>query len=184
MRRRFDDVVRDILDNKDFQKLKTESHHGTNRYDHSVKVARIVCALTKYTTFHYEDYVRGALLHDFFFNDEVPNPYGLKQKVVHPKIALKRSEEHFEINKRQKNMIESHMFPTPGKIPSNYGSLLLTIVDKIVSTYEQIRYKAPQSAKSSTKKVSKMTKKTANRVKNSKISKKIKETREKVQQNI
>ena len=53
--------------------------------------------------------------------------------------AWKKKKE--DLNEIEKNAIESHMFPMGKKIPKYKESWLLTFVDKIVATYEQLNFK-------------------------------------------
>ena len=38
-RQNFYDIVEDILENEEYVKLKTITHHGMNRYEHNVRVS-------------------------------------------------------------------------------------------------------------------------------------------------
>ena len=53
---------------------------------------------------------RGGLLHDFFTNSYKDSKKGNLMK-NHPKIASNNATKHFNINDKEKNIIESHMFP-------------------------------------------------------------------------
>ncbi|MCL2085898.1 HD domain-containing protein [Candidatus Saccharibacteria bacterium] len=195
-RLRFDEVACDILESNDFQALKMEIHHGTSRYDHLVRVAKMTYRITKYTSRYNRDYTRAALLHDFYYDYEMDDMiwFGVFDYRRHPRISAERADVHFDLNKRQKNMIESHMFPFPGRVPRNYGSLVLMMVDKIVATYEVGRWgvmrvtriaamktakstqngvkKAVKGTRNGAKKVAIKARNTKNRVKNSKVMQK------------
>ena len=60
-----------ITSDEEFKKLKTEVHHGSNRYDHSVRVALKVYKLAKRFHLNYVSATRAALLHDFFLRSEL-----------------------------------------------------------------------------------------------------------------
>lgn len=137
----FDNIAKDILSNRKYQKLASESHHGITRMEHSLRVARNVYNVSKKLKLDYESATRAAILHDFFTNEEFGDNHGLIQGVVHPSIALQNARGEFKINAIEANAIESHMFPLNTKLPKYKESWVLTIVDKMVAIYEYMSYK-------------------------------------------
>ena len=133
----FESIVQDILDNEEFNKTKYIEHHGVTRFDHLYRVSYYSYKISRKLHFKYKEVARGALLHDFFFSDELRSR---KEKFLstftHPKWALKNSNKYFELTKVEKNIIESHMFPINPKLPKCKESLLVSIVDKVVASYE------------------------------------------------
>jgi len=67
----FDSIINDIKNHPEFLKLKDEFHHGISRYEHSLRVSKMVYQMTKKLNLNYERATRAALLHDFFFNEDV-----------------------------------------------------------------------------------------------------------------
>ena len=66
----FNWIIQPIIDNKEYQKLKEVSHHGSTRFDHSMRVAYYTYLTAKF--FHLDDYqatTKAALLHDFFIDE-------------------------------------------------------------------------------------------------------------------
>lgn len=137
----FEYIAKDILENKKFQKISLESHHGITRMEHSLRVARMVYKLAKKLNLDYVSATRAAILHDFFTNKEFGSHHGLIQGVVHPDIALANAKGEFEVNDIEANAIEAHMFPLSKVMPKYKESWLLTAVDKTVAIYEQALYK-------------------------------------------
>ncbi len=136
----FNNIVNDILKNKEFIALKYEIHHGISRLDHSLNVAKVTYqTCKKLKVKNYEEITRAALLHDFFKNDEVTN----KAFLNHPAISLKNAQDNFNLTKKQANIIESHMFPFTSVMPNNVGSFIVTSADKFVALYECVKFKAP-----------------------------------------
>lgn len=133
----FNSIVQDILENKEFNKTRYIEHHGVTRFDHLYRVAYYSYKVSKKLHFKYEEVARGAFLHDFFFSDELRSR---KEKFlstfIHPKWAVKNSKKYFELTELEENIIESHMFPINPKLPKHKESLLVSIVDKVVATYE------------------------------------------------
>ena len=137
----FDDIAKDIINNKKYQKIKLETHHGITRYAHSMRVAKYVYKISKKLKIDYVSATRAAILHDFFTNEEFGSNHGLIQGVVHPDIALTNALGEFELNARERNAIEAHMFPLCMTLPKYKESWLLTLVDKAVAIYEYASYK-------------------------------------------
>ena len=68
----FYSVVKDITNNKEFNKLNKELHHGITRYDHSLRVAKWTyqfCELFNIKSIN--NTTRAALLHDFYIDNEL-----------------------------------------------------------------------------------------------------------------
>ncbi len=89
-------IVDNILDNEEFNKIKTIEHHGTTRFDHSVRVSYYSYKLAKMFRLDYKEVARAGLLHDFFLSDEDRN---VKDRFIstftHPKKAVENSDAYF-----------------------------------------------------------------------------------------
>jgi len=130
----FHEIIEDIMNHQEFMKLKNEKHHDRTKFDHSYRIAKATYRLSKNTNLDVESAVRGAMLHDFFFKHQIQNR--MIAYVKHPKISLETAEKHFNLNYKEKNIIESHMFPASIKIPKYKESLLVSVIDKTVSIEE------------------------------------------------
>lgn len=137
----FDDLIKDIIINEKFGKLNGELHHGINRYIHSMNVAKKTYKVTKKLKLDYKSATRAALLHDFYSNDDLDTTSGIRALYQHPSKALDNTTKYFNINAKEANIIESHMFPIGRKFPKYKESYLVSIIDKIVGTYEIFKYK-------------------------------------------
>ena len=136
----FNNIVSDILKNKEFIDLKYEIHHGISRLDHSLNVARLTYKMCKRLHVkNYEEITRAALLHDFFRTEDVPEKCFLN----HPLKAVENSKKNFEISDFQENIIAAHMFPVTKTIPKHVGSWIVSGADKAVAIYECTKYKVP-----------------------------------------
>lgn len=134
----YNNLVSDILDNEEFIKMKTYDHHGITRYDHLVKISYYSYKAAKALKLNTRMVARAALLHDFFDSENVTN---FKESVVltftHPKYAVNKASDVFEINEIEKDIIKSHMFPfIPSYIPKYAESWLVDIVDKAIGSFE------------------------------------------------
>ena len=141
MKNSFDSCIQDIVTNEQFNKLKNELHHGISRYDHSYRVAKwthTICRIFKMK--NNEITTRAALLHDFYVNDDLTGN-GAQRLGRHPEVALENSLKYYELDNIQKDIIKSHMFPCNLTIPKYKESWLVSTVDKVVGTYEMLRFK-------------------------------------------
>ena len=138
----FDQIVSDIANHEEFLALKHELHHGISRYEHSMRVAKMTYSVTKKAKLDYERATRAALLHDFY-TDKDSEGYNSKDTFkVHPKIAAMNAKKYFDIDKKQENMIEAHMFPISAVNPKYKESWIVSVADKVVASHEMYRYKA------------------------------------------
>lgn len=146
--REFEESVSDILIHPYFQSLQAYVHHGKKRYEHSVYVAYNTYVMAKKCGLDAEAAGRGALLHDFFF-DRTPEQKkefkktqkGIKkittmQGFSHPKTAAYNARKYFDIDDKQADMIETHMFPLTACPPKSREGWLLTLADKLVAIRE------------------------------------------------
>lgn len=131
------DIVKDILNNNKFKKIEYCTHHGLSRLDHSLRVSYYSYKTAKKLNFNYKECARAGLLHDFFIQEDLNDVEKKFSAFVHHKVALDNSCKYFEISKREKDIIFKHMFPlVPNTIPIYKESYLVSIVDKIVATYD------------------------------------------------
>lgn len=69
----------------------------------------------------------------------------IRHGLAHARTALENASHDFELTPIEKDIIEKHMFPLNIKLPKYRESYLVTIADKICSSYETI-YKVPYVA--------------------------------------
>ena len=140
----FDSIVKDIINNKQFNKLNKELHHGITRYEHSMRVARWTYKICNLFNLNNKNEVtRAALLHDFYINEDLKTETGHERLGEHPTVALDNSLKYFELDNIQKDIIKTHMFPCNLEIPKYKESWMVSGIDKAVSTYEMLRFKSP-----------------------------------------
>ena len=141
----FESIANEIINSEKYQSLKSENHHGLSRYDHSLRVARNTYKLSKKFKLDYISATRGALLHDYFTDEDYRNTKGFKKYSMHPVIALNNAIREFELNPIEENVIVSHMYPMGKNKPNCKESWLVVGVDKSVAVYECARYKLKES---------------------------------------
>lgn len=136
LNKEFNSIITDIINNKEFQKMKKITHHGITRFNHSLRVSYYTYLVTKKLKLNYIDATRAALLHDFF-SDETENMKTKKALKEHPKIALDNSKKYYELSKMQEDIILKHMYPITTKMPKYKESWIVDIVDDVASLYER-----------------------------------------------
>ena len=138
-------IVKDIIRNTTFKKMYNIEHHGISRWEHLIKISYHSYKIAKKLRMDYVSVARGALLHDFYLDgDERTAKRKFLDTFIHPKKAFETSNNFFDINEIEKNIIISHMFPIYPVLPKYKESILVNIVDKVIGFNEMVleyRYK-------------------------------------------
>ena len=130
-------IISDIMENKKFKKLAEYKHHGISRLEHSIRVSYNSYKIAKKLKLNYYSTARAGLLHDFFLNEDLSNRKQKLSMFFHPYKSIDNSNQYFNLNAMEQDIIISHMFPTlPHKIPKYLESWLVSIIDKVVATKE------------------------------------------------
>lgn len=130
-------IVFDILNDKEFLKLKTCEHHGITRYDHSLKVSYQAYQFAKKHSFDYKSAAIGGLLHDFFLtDDDVTQKDKFLSVFTHPKLAQANALMKYDLNDKESDIIVSHMFPINLKLPRYKESWIVSLYDKKIALKE------------------------------------------------
>ena len=130
----------DIINSSNMQLNKKFIQHGTTSvYDHCIDVTKMCLKIAKKSRIKVDisSLVRGALLHDYFLydwhdNDKSHRLHGFR----HARFAYNNASKEYNLNKIEKNMILTHMFPLNLRIPRYKESIILCIADKICATKE------------------------------------------------
>ena len=139
----YSNLVQDIIDNSEFDKTRQIVHHGTTRYNHSVKVSYHSYKTAKLFGLNYKETARAGLLHDFFI-DTYDNTNKTALLLDHPFIAVENSKKYFELTDKEEDIIKCHMFPVNPTVPKYAESWIVTLMDKTVAIQEylsQFKYK-------------------------------------------
>lgn len=137
----FDNIAKDIIKTNKFNELKNERHHGLTRYIHVMRVSKATYKIAKFLRLDYVSATRAALLHDYYTASDLLDVSEPKKLNLHPSVAKENAIKDFELNKKEINAIEAHMFPLGKALPKYKESWILTGVDKTISTYEQYKFK-------------------------------------------
>ncbi len=104
----FDELVKDILNNENFLATKRDLHHGTSKYEHSIRVAKLSYKLGKFFKVDLRSVTRAGLLHDFFFGMRKEKPEN--SYLRHPVTASSNAKKYFNVSDLEAEAIKTHMF--------------------------------------------------------------------------
>ena len=126
-----------ILDNRNFIQHGTTTlfQHCRNVALMSLKIARVF-----HVKVDAKSLVRGALLHDYYlydWHDKKARPH--LHGYVHPALALRNAEEIYTLNPIEIDIIKHHMFPLTICPPKTKEGIIVSIADKLCSTYETFK---------------------------------------------
>ena len=134
------EFVKDLLDNEVVEKMKNFKHHySTTCYQHCLNVSYYNYLVCRKLGLNSRSAARAGLLHDLFLYDwrRAPRKRGeLPHGFRHPTIALENARQHFELEKREEDMIERHMWPLTIKFPKYADSYVIVVIDKYTAVLE------------------------------------------------
>jgi uncharacterized protein len=132
----FENAVGDLLLLPEVQRLRSYRHHRTNRYEHTMRVARWSFRVARCLGLDERSAARGAVLHDLFFHDKSCRPEGYEGSafVRHPEEAVRNARSLTQLTEKEEDIIRSHMWPvSPRHIPHSAEAVLVNLVDDVVS---------------------------------------------------
>lgn len=135
----FQDIIKDIIENEEFQKTKNFKVHGnTTIFAHSYAASYFCYLACKKRKLDYRSAARGALLHDFYLYDwRVKDSHVRPHAFTHPLTSYLNAKKQFTLNWMEKDMILTHMWPvTLFTIPLCREGWILTMIDKSCATIE------------------------------------------------
>ena len=104
----FEEYVCDILNNEYFLETKKDLHHGTSKYEHSLRVAKLSYRLGRIFKADLRSISRAGLLHDFFLGTRKESPQN--SYLRHPVTASNNAKKYFNITEKEREAIKTHMF--------------------------------------------------------------------------
>ena len=140
---RFYTQIEPLLGCEQVRQMEDYIQHGdTSCLQHCIAVSYysyMICkrfGLTK----HESALIRGALLHDFFLYDwHITKPDEGLHGFVHPRIALRNANRNFDLNGREQDIIEKHMWPMTLVFPKYKESYIVCLIDKYCASMEIAR---------------------------------------------
>lgn len=141
----FKQIVGPVALHSKIKQMKRYRHHyDTSCYSHCFRVAYCCYVVAKKLNLDYVTLTRAAMMHDFFLYDwrqgarhEVKGFFN-KHAFVHGKIAYRKANKIFGISKKERDIIENHMWPVTLKLPKYKETYVISLVDKYCATVESI----------------------------------------------
>lgn len=134
------EIVKDILHSDIVKEMKQFKHHySTTCFQHSLNVSYYNYIVCKKLGLNYRQAARAGLLHDLFLYDwrvEKRKKGELPHGFTHPKRALENAKAHFELDKREEDIIIKHMWPLTVKLPKYPESYVIVMMDKYSAVVE------------------------------------------------
>lgn len=134
---KFKDIISDIIQNENFKSMKNHIHHGNiSAYRHSITVAYLCYNyhINKNPSYDINEFVRGALLHDYYLYDWHNKGEGHKlHGFRHPYFAYKNAKKDFNITPLMKDIIIHHMFPLTILPPKSKAAFMVSHFDKVAT---------------------------------------------------
>lgn len=116
-------------------------HSDISCLEHSLYVSYISFLICRKMGLDYRSAARGALLHDFFLYDwHTDKPYKGLHGFIHPNIALQNANKYFDLNSKEQDIIQNHMWPLTLKLPRSREAFVVLLVDKYCSSIEILRF--------------------------------------------
>lgn len=134
--------VCDLIEHEKVQSMKNYMQHGNiSCLEHSLYVSYCSFVICKRFKFDYYSAARGGLLHDFFLYDwHTTKPDKGMHGFIHPNIALQNANKYFNLNKREKDIIEKHMWPLTLKLPKHKETFVVLLIDKYCAFIETVKF--------------------------------------------
>lgn len=148
LRHRYEELVEgveNIINNDKYKSMKLHRHHGAvSTLEHSEYVATVAERLSRVLrikNIDREALMRGSLLHDFYLYDWHHEDNGEHKwhGYHHADKAIENATDEFNLNKKERDIIHSHMWPLNiTRVPRSREAWLVCLSDKYVSVRETL----------------------------------------------
>ena len=138
----FIEIIKDILENETVQQMKDyRQHYKTSCFDHCLTASYYCYLYCKKFKLDYISCSRAAMLHDLFLYDWRKRQDGRKglHAFTHPKTAYENASKLFNLNCKEADIIQKHMWPVTISLPKYKESYILTFVDKYCALNESYK---------------------------------------------
>lgn len=137
----FKTLVEELRAHGRLSQLEQFTQHGRiTTFDHVVRVAALSLRIARRlpVAVSETELARGALLHDYYLYDW-HHCENRGHAVNHPVIALGNAVQDFELSRRERNIIASHMWPLPPtRVPQCREAWIVCMADKVCSLQETL----------------------------------------------
>lgn len=143
----FQDIIYPLITNDTVQQMKNfKQHYETTCFEHCYTAAYHCYCICKKLNLDYKSATRAAMLHDLFLYDwrkRQPDRKGL-HAFTHGKTACENASKLFDLNDKEKDIIEKHMWPVTVAFPKSIEGFILTFVDKYCALSESFEILKPR----------------------------------------
>ena len=133
--------ISDLLSNPEVQALRTWSHHQkVTRYEHALLVAQISYRVARNLGWDQRAAARCGMLHDLYPGERECSGPGsfLRHAWDHPGRAARNAGQVTELSEKERNIIESHMWPMCRTLPRSREAWLVNLVDTLVAAADKL----------------------------------------------
>ena len=139
----FQEIIKPLIENETVKEMKVyRQHYDTSCFDHCYMAAFYCYTICKKHNLDYKSATRAAMLHDLFlynWRQRQPDRKGL-HAFTHPKTACENACKIFNLNKKEKDIILTHMWPVRLlHFPRSREAFILTLVDKHCALSESFK---------------------------------------------
>ena len=132
-------ICSNIMESDYFNRLYGRKHHfNSNVAIHSIRVTNECYRLAHimHLDIDKESLIKGAICHDLALAN-IKYTFGPKQAIFHSMDSANIATNIIgTLSDKERNIIESHMFPISPVLPKYKESWILTLVDKYIATKE------------------------------------------------
>ena len=139
-----DDVLSELKQSRDVQKMKQFIQHGRiSTYEHCENVAKLSYKIDRFLHLRSDQdtLLKGAMLHDFYLYDwhDEDNGEHRLHGFSHARAASENARAYFQTNEKINQVISSHMWPLNlTEVPKSREAWVVCIADKLVSLHETV----------------------------------------------
>ena len=133
--------ISDLLLAPEVQALRTWSHHQkVTRYEHALLVAQLSYRVARNLGWDQRAAARCGMLHDLYPGETQCSGPGsfLRHAWDHPGRAVRNAGQVTELTEKERNIIESHMWPMCRTLPRSREAWLVNLVDTFVAAADKL----------------------------------------------
>ncbi|HAL60429.1 MAG: HD domain-containing protein [Sarcina sp.] len=135
--------LNDLLNNPEIQRMAGyEQHQGNTTLQHVLNVAMVSFRIADRLGLDIDEraLAKGAVLHDFYlYNIPETGLSDYRHGVSHPELAVRNAKKVMPLNKKEENIIRSHMWPlTLFHPPQSKEAVVVMMADKYCAVREMV----------------------------------------------
>ena len=137
----FSHQVSDLLEAPEVQALRAYTHHQkVSRFEHAMLVAQLSYRAARTLGWDQRAVARCGILHDLYMGETAcsgPITF-LRHAWEHPGQACRNAGQVTDLTGKERNIIESHMWPMCRAMPRSREAWLVNAVDSFVAVVDKL----------------------------------------------